>query len=382
MSFRLFIPVLFYLLMLLGLGILSYEKPDYNWDMLPYTAVMLQYDHPVKDIHQQVYQLAARELPADMYNLLAGNSNPDRKKWREDAGAFRLLLPFYVVKPFYTFIAYAFFKLGMPVFKATVMPSVIAYLMTGMLLLVWLSKYLKIVVAAIICAIIMLLPPIAEAATYSSPDFLAGMLLFYAVYFLIEIESINGFFLLGLLSVLSRIDFILPLLILLISLKVQFKVLTMQKLVFLMSIAVIIYLLISSNAYSYGWNLLFFPSFMGTLHPHANAPSFFKIHDYWEILKSQVMTALYHSNCAWLALISVLTLLQYSFKEMKSSRQVFVLISLLISLMVRFLLQPVVADRFYIGYYLIILCLFIIRLSPYITGSAAKNKATHLMLDH
>jgi hypothetical protein len=359
--------------MLLGLSILSYKKPSYNWDMLPYTAVVLQYDHQVKDIHQQVYQLAAHQLPADTYNLLAGNSNQDRKRWVDDAGAFRQTLPFYVVKPFYTFIAYVFFKLGLPIFKATVMPSIIAYLMTGGLLLVWLSRYLKIVPATVTCLIIMMLPPILEASKLSTPDFLAGMLMFYAIYFLIEIESINGFFLISLLAVLSRIDFILPLLILLISLALFKKSLSIKKLIFLMCIAVSIYLLISTNASGYGWNILYFPSFMQTLNRHHDVRSLGMGHEYWEILKAQVMTALYHSNCAWLLLISVFTLLQYSINEMKSSKYVFILGSLFVTLVVRFLLQPVIADRFYIGYYITILSLFIIKTSSHLLSYKFLN---------
>jgi hypothetical protein len=267
-----------------------------------------------------------------------------------------------VVKPLYTLLAYSFFKLGLPVFKATVMPSVIAYFMTGFLLLVWLSKYLKLVPATIICLIIMLLPPIAEAAKFSSPDFLAGMLVFYAIYFLAEVGSINGFFIFSILSVLSRIDFILPLLILLISLTFLAKSLSIGKMMFFMCIAMITYLLISSNASSYGWNIWYFPSFINTLNPRHDVGSVFTFKDYWEVLKAQVFTAIYYSHFAWLLLFSILTLLQYSANELKSRNQVQIVGSLLVALAIRFLLHPVIADRFYIGYYVAILCLFIIRL--------------------
>ncbi|PTQ99403.1 hypothetical protein C8P68_102224 [Mucilaginibacter yixingensis] len=376
LSFRSYIPILFYLLMLLGVSIVSYKKPSYNWDMLAYAAVVLQYNHQEKDVHQQVYQLAAQQLPANTYNTLAGGSNLLRKRWASDAGAFRQVLPFYVVKPLYTIMVYSLFKLGFPVYKATVIPSILAYLLTGILLLVWMSRHLKIVPATLICATIMLLPPILEAATLSTPDFLAGMLLFYAIYFLTEVESINGFFLLSLLSVMSRIDFILPLMVLLISHTLVIKSLSIRKTIFLMSVAVITYLLISYNAHSYGWNILYFPSFINTLNLHHNVQSVFTIKDYWEILKAQIMTGLYHSHCAWLLLISILTLLQSNKLELKSSKHVLILGSLLVALAVRFLLQPVIADRFYIGYYMVFLCLFIIKLFSRLTDEARMKIAT------
>ncbi|WCT12058.1 hypothetical protein [Mucilaginibacter jinjuensis] len=356
-------PCLFYLCLLLGVGVLSFKKPSYNWDMLAYTAVILQYDAQTKDVHQMVYQLASRQLPADTYDQLAGASNPERKNWKENDAAFHQKLPVYVIKPLYTMMAYGFYKLGIPIFKATVVPSVIAYIMTGILLLIWLNKYLKPVHATITCSMIMLLPPVLEAAKLSTPDFLAGMLLFYGVYFMVEKASVTAFFIFGILAVLSRIDFILPLLILLPALTFLAKELSVGKLIAFMSIAVVVYLLIASNALGYGWNMLYFPSFFHTLNPKHEVRSAFSMHDYWELLKAQVMTALYHSHFVWLLLIATLTLLQYRLYELKSNMAILIIISLLFAIAARFLLQPVIADRFYIGYYLIFVTLFVVQLT-------------------
>lgn len=360
---RSIIPHLFYLCLLLGVSILSFKKPSYNWDMLAYTAVILQYDAQTKDVHQLVYQLASRQLPAETYDLLAGASNSERKNWKENAATFHQKLPFYVIKPLYTIIAYGFYRSGIPIFKATMMPSVIAYIMTGILLLMWLSKYLRSVPATVICSMIMLLPPVLEAAKLSTPDFLAGMLLFYGVYFLVEKASVTWFFIFGILAVLSRIDFILPLLILLLALTFLAKELSVGKLIAFMSIAVVIYLLIASNASGYGWSILYFPSFLRTLNARHEVQSAFAMHDYWELLKAQVMTALYHSHFVWLLLIAMLTLLQYRLYELKSNMAFLIIISLLIAIAVRFLLQPVIADRFYIGYYLLFITLFVVQLT-------------------
>jgi hypothetical protein len=354
---------LFYLCLLLGVSILSFKKPSYNWDMLAYTAVILQYDDQTKDVHQLVYQLASRQLPADTYDLLAGASNPERKNWKENTATFHQKLPVYVIKPLYTMIAYGFYKFGIPIFKATMVPSVIAYIMTGILLLIWLNKYMKPVPATITCSMIMLLPPVLEAAKLSTPDFLAGMLLFYGVYFLVEKASVTGFFIFGIIAVLSRIDFILPLLILLLALTFLAKELSVGKLIAFMSIAVVIYLLIASNASGYGWNILYFPSFFRTLNTKHEVRSAFSMHDYWELLKAQVMTALYYSHFVWLLLIAMLTLLQYRLYELKSNMATLIIISLMVAIAARFLLQPVVADRFYIGYYLLFVTLFVVQLT-------------------
>jgi len=42
---------------------------------------------------------------------------------------------------------------------------------------------------------------------------------------------------------------------------------------------------------------------------------------------------------------------------------ILIIISLMFAIAARFLLQPVVADRFYIGYYLIFVTLFVVQLT-------------------
>jgi hypothetical protein len=60
----------------------------------------------------------------------------------------------------------------------------------------------------------------------------------------------------------------------------------------------------------------------------------------------------------------------YRFRDMAFD-QLFVL-TILAILLVRFVLEPVIADRFYIAYYLCILILLIRRLHGQLAGSAVR----------
>jgi hypothetical protein len=147
-----------YILFLLLSNLLSYKKPSYDWDMLPYTAITLRLDgYDKSQIHDQVYRIAKDQLSAfDYYRLSA--SNPKRKKWFDNPASFNALLPFYVVKPLYNVCCFALYKCGIPILKATMLPSVFAYFVSGILLYIWLSKFLKHYLVLIISVFTMLLP--------------------------------------------------------------------------------------------------------------------------------------------------------------------------------------------------------------------------------
>src|SRR5260370_30118320 len=146
-----------YIIILSGICRVAWLKPGYNWDILPYAEIVLQYDHAPGDLHRQVYSTAARELPTETYSLLI-SANGKRKQWAADANAFDHILPFYAIKPLYTFLSFLFYKSGMTLFKALGFPSVIAYFFSGVLLFIWLSKFLPAKLTFVLCLIIMLLP--------------------------------------------------------------------------------------------------------------------------------------------------------------------------------------------------------------------------------
>lgn len=350
--------LIIYILFLLGACLLAYKKPVYNWDILPYAAIVLQYDHVQGDIHQQAYRIAAQQLPAERYHMLAGG-NPKRAHWATDSTAFHDQLPFYVIKPLYTLISFLCYKCGMPLMKSTVFPSVLAYFFSGILLFIWLRKYLSGKITLLLCIFIMLLPNMVEAAALSTPDLLSAFFMLLGLFFLLEKRSVNVFFGCFLLAMLSRIDFILPLLILLTTglfVSEGPLAIKLKRYLWMTGSALLLYMVISYQAKDYGWSLLYFPSFFQTLT--AGYSSSFSFHSYITLAKDQLYTAMHYSQCVWILLLGTLAFMKDS-KGFRLNGDNIILPVLLVSAVIRFIMQPAIADRFYIGYCLVIIVLLI-----------------------
>src|SRR5688500_10068018 len=102
-----------------------YHHPGYNWDMLPYMGIVLEYEGDTT-VHEQVYTIAKTELPPTAFTQLTDSTVPYRSAVYHSPELFRKQLPFYVVKPLYTRMVQWFYLAGLPLTKATVMPSLIA----------------------------------------------------------------------------------------------------------------------------------------------------------------------------------------------------------------------------------------------------------------
>ena len=103
-----------YTFIILALALILAAKPDYNWDMLPYMAVLEKMDgvKSFNQIHQDVYARAKKNLPPGKYNELIDQHDNYRKKMAENAYAFETQLPFFDIKPIYLITAFIFYKIG------------------------------------------------------------------------------------------------------------------------------------------------------------------------------------------------------------------------------------------------------------------------------
>src|SRR5258706_12419902 len=143
--------LLIYLLFLgclLPAAIFFYKHPANNWDMLGYMALIVKMDG-VKDInaiHHITYNSAKQNIPPQDYNKLV-ESPAVRARFANDPLYFERILPIHVVKPLYVWSAYFFYKEGFTLPLATVMPSIISFLLIGLLLFHWMKKYFKTVIA-------------------------------------------------------------------------------------------------------------------------------------------------------------------------------------------------------------------------------------------
>src|SRR5438552_5538098 len=198
---------IFYFSCILLAAIYCFKRPLYNWDMLPYTDLILRMDHHnAQEAHYLTYDLTKKNIPSKNFQQLTDSSNVYRFKMLSDPAAFNEQLPFYVIKPLYTGLAYLFYKLGVSLPQATLVPSFISYLLIGFLLFYWLRIYLSLPITFVISLLIMLSSPLIEVAKLSSPDCLSAFLLLSSFYFIFEKPSLWSTIVFMVLSIFARLD--------------------------------------------------------------------------------------------------------------------------------------------------------------------------------
>ena len=366
--------LLIYCAIILFVSIYSLKKPAYNWDILPYMGVILSYENiDVKTIHDSVYNIAKKQIPSAFYNRMIDPSNKYRNRVAQSPEAFHMQLPFYVVKPLYTGLSYLFYKAGAPLLIATIWPSVISYFLIGLLLFYWLQKYWPVIFAFAGSLFIMFSSPLLSGANLSSPDMLSALLLFAAIYAIIERRSLAWTFFFLILSVFTRLDNIIPSIFFLTTLAFTNKwnpKIPVGKLSLLLAVMVLSYLAISFNVRSFGWSLFYYPSFVKQLNPSYNINNTFVFKDYVALAKSQLMTGLFFS---FLSLFFFLVLLllwnspAFHFSRLTIEQTLGIVFVLII--MIRFVLQPLINDRLYIPYYLSVIIFLVKKYASTTTNS-------------
>ena len=114
---------IFYLLCIGAAAFYCFKRPLYNWDLLPYSALILKMDgYDEKKAFAYTFEAAKKNIPPGAYYLLTDSMNAYRYKLANNDQAFNEQLPFYVVKPLYTFLAYLAYKAGFSLLQATFDP--------------------------------------------------------------------------------------------------------------------------------------------------------------------------------------------------------------------------------------------------------------------
>lgn len=341
-------------------AIYCFKRPLYNWDMLPYTDLTLRMDHyNEQEAYNLTYKLARENIPLKNYHQLTDSSNDYRRTMSKIPDAFNEQLPFYVVKPLYIGLTYLFYKSGVSLPRATLVPSIISYLLIGLLLFHWLGIYLRLPVSFAIALLIMISSPLIEVAKLSTPDCLSSFLLLGSFYFVLEKPSLLFALVFMILSVFARLDNIITCFLILsvISLSAKwYRKISFKNLSLIIILFGLCYFLIGLIAYQYHWSIFFYNDFVDHLHPIYGSKQHFSLRSYSRLMYEHAMSAINHS---FLAIFMAFLFLNFnervSFKELSFDKLFGLLIPVI--LIIRFILYPDISDRFYIAFYLIIIVL-------------------------
>ena len=184
-----------------------YEKPLFNWETLAFRAIVLdvEEDDEVK-IHQTTYRKALEEIPSDKYSLMTDTNHSIKKEVLNNSDIFFQYISFFRVKPLYIALPYLSYKVGIPLSKAPILPSVFSFIAIALLLVWSFSKFFTTWLEALLSICIMVSPPIIEAARLATPDALSTFVIIIPCFLLLQSSSWLWIVLVLSISIFVRVD--------------------------------------------------------------------------------------------------------------------------------------------------------------------------------
>jgi hypothetical protein len=166
-------------------------------------------------------------------------------------------------------------------------------------------------------------------------------------------------------SITCRLDNVIPaffiISLLTFSKKSGFNISVNKYFLLLLSLTICC-LCVAWNTHHFGWSVLYYPTFLKSLNSSYTSQPQFYLHSYLGLAISQIMTGLFFSHFILFMALAVLAFKgksRFPFRNL-DFEQLF-LCTLMTILITRFILQPVISDRLYMGYYLAILILLVKR---------------------
>ncbi len=312
----------------------------YNWDLLAYAAVVLQYNGTTpEEIHQLVYSWANSDLPQQARELVLTGEQYNIR-CAENPDFFLGQLGFYKVKPLFTGLIWLFYKIGIPLRYSLQLPSFLSFLFIGNMMLRWLYRETN-KIPALAGAVMFTIALCSQVASIISPDALASLLVvcfFYSYYYgkhwLIQAA----------------------LMVLLIATRIDFAVLAC----FFLVVVGLLYWRNQKISVGYLAALLFAIALLGLFIPFLSGNKMFWFLEYRFTdsiagYARQLAVGFRQVLTTKLILIAGLLLFVLPVRQAKWRT---ILLTIGAAIMIRGLLFPVMQDRFFVGYYLVtIVCI-------------------------
>jgi hypothetical protein len=328
---------------LILLAVSSYlsGKPYYNWDIFPYMAVAIDRpDVPFDSTIYRVYREAEIRMPARDFAVLSVK----HPELRNDPREFKHILKYYTIKPGYLLTVRLFRFLGFDLVKATYLPSVVSYFLIGVLLLWWTPRLLAPPRGQIMALVACAVPFMVDTARYSSPDMLCAFI-FLAGVCLVAESSVPVGLLVCAVSIVVRPDMIILYLFLIQALYLSKKTSVGIATVFSTIGAMIAYLIVG------------FPGILGEfLFTH---PSYSPAWEAAELMPHYLsgliggFGTVLHSQAALFLVLGAAVL--WLRRGQKSDFWSLMVIACWLTFLVRYLLHPLVEDRFLVSAYIIVI---------------------------
>ncbi|RLJ32356.1 hypothetical protein CLU97_1808 [Chryseobacterium sp. 7] len=346
-----------------------YTHHYYNTDMEAYMGLIYKTEYPdmkIEEIHKTVYD-ELREKNPDFAGLgpvdpmveeVAKGESTYYKIISQNPKAYEEELQLFVVKPFYNFINWSFFKMGFSASASTSLISIISYALILILIFSFLIKILKnYSLAFIIVILISMFKPLPESTRHVSADTLSCLLLLLSFYvFLIR----KNFFLAGIfamLCILTRPEYFIFYSFLYGLIYLYRNKLEVKTAPLLLSYGYLFLSFALIQAFNQvAWSTLFMNQFTKVqIYPVSN-PDPFSFSEYIHFIKSNIMLEFNGSFFPLLLIFIVIILAnKFSLYSKKNQAQVLFFAIIYVTVMLRFLVFPSLVNRMMLGFYLIII---------------------------
>ena len=335
--------------------------------MLGYMALVVKMDRPntIAQIHDITYSSARQNIPLEEYKMLTETPS-HRKKFETDPSEFSNILPNYIVKPLYIWLCWLFYKSGSSLPMATVMPSIISYLVLGLFLFYWLRKYLQTVFAFAGAGLIMFSVFITAIARLSTPDCLSTLFLFISIYFILEKRNLTLMSLFFLLAAFTRLDNIITcfFIISFLAFSKKWKIINRRQYFSMVAVLAIAYITIVLPVRQFEWSIIFYSNYAKHIDYSKDFSDPISILSYLSLVYSKLVTAFVSTHFTFFLFLSLLILFTKKFSLRTLSFDQTFLLVLAATGLFKFLLLPDLSDRFYLGFYLIIIMLLVRKFFP------------------
>ncbi|RXM50924.1 MULTISPECIES: hypothetical protein [unclassified Chryseobacterium] len=292
------ISLLFIISILTFLTYWNYNNRTYDWDMPGYLGSMFTTEFPdsPEKVRELTFSSIKKEASADQYNNLIGVKPwaPTRQYFAKNTQSFTEQLPYFQIKIGYVLVITLFCKLGLSPPMSVLFTGLISYFISG-LLLFYTIKILfpeKYILAALLTAGIMLMPTMTYMSGESTPDMFIFLFLLIFVIGLIKSWSKWSIFLLLLVMIFIRPDYITFALTYLgaIFLYSYFAEKKMEIILIVQGIVMLSIYASIMKLYNYpGWTDLFYDSFIYRRPIISSQPAHVSLDIYLQIIYTKII---------------------------------------------------------------------------------------------
>lgn len=346
-----------------------YTHQYYNTDMEAYMGLIYKTEFPdmkTEEIHQKVYDELREKNPHfagfdpvnPMVEETAKGESTYYKTLSENPRAYEEELQLFIVKPFYNFVNWSFFKLGFSASTSTFLISIVSYALILILIFSFLIKILKnYTLAFIITVLISLFKPLLESSRHASADSLSCLLLLLSFYTFTAKKNIFSACIFAMLCILTRPEYFIFYSFLYVLMYIYRKSLHIKNRELFVSYG---YLFLTFFLIQYfnhiSWSTLFMNQFTQVQIYPVSQPDPFYFPDYLQFIKSKILLE-FNSSYFPLLLLFLVILLANNFSVRNKTSQVQVLFFAIIygTVFLRFLVFPSLVNRMMLGFYLLII---------------------------